>query len=302
MNMYSVYRFTFPNGKLYFGITSAKKVGYRWGNNGSGYSRSLVGKAIQKYGWDNIQKDILYSDISEDDAKQIEISLIAEHKTTDTQFGYNVTSGGEALSGYTITEEHRNKLKEYASHRTQEHINKIIKANTGRKFTEEHRRNISIHRKGIKHTEEAKAKIGYASRHRSPEAKENHRKSLIGHTVSEETRRKLSNAQKGVPKPEWLKERFKEGQRRAAQNPEILEKRNRGRSKPIVCTNNNHLYKTMDSASKGEGISSERINHSVKTGQSVKGLCFIQFPRGTSIESILSEHTEYVLIETSTIE
>lgn len=297
MNTYSVYRFTFPNGKLYFGITSAKNILHRWGRNGTGYSKMLVGKAIQKYGWDNVQKDVLYSDIDEKEAKQIEIALIAKYRTTDTEFGYNVTSGGESLSGYTITEEHRNKLKEYALHRPQEHIDKIIKANTGKKFTEEHRRNISIHRKGIKHTEEAKEKIGYASRHRSPQAKENHRKSLIGHPVSEETKKKLSDAQKGVAKPEWLKERFREGQRRAAQNPEIIEKRARGRSKPIVCTNNNHLYKTMDSASKGESISSERVNHSVKTGQPVKGLCFIQFPRGTSIESILSEHPEYILIE-----
>lgn len=297
MNTYSVYRFTFPNGKLYFGITSAKNILHRWGRDGIGYSHMLVGRAIQKYGWDNIQKDVLYSEITEEEAKQIEIDLIAKYRTTDIEFGYNVTSGGESLSGYVITDEHRNKLKEYAKHRSPDHIAKLSQANTGKKFTEEHRHNISIHRKGIKHSEEAKAKIGYASRHRSPEAKENHRRSLIGHQVSEETRQKLSDAQKGVPKPEWLKERFKEGQRRAAQNPEILEKRNRGRSKPIVCTNNNHLYKTMDNASKGEGISSERVNHSVKTGQPVKGLCFIQFPRGTSIESILSEHSEYILIE-----
>ena len=57
---YSVYKHTFPNGKVYIGITSQKPED-RW-SKGKGYQRQpLIYNAINKYGWDNIvHKIFLY--------------------------------------------------------------------------------------------------------------------------------------------------------------------------------------------------------------------------------------------------
>lgn len=288
---YTVYRFTFPNGKLYFGITSAAKPEHRWGR-GKNYNH-LVRNAIDKYGWENITKDVVADNLIQEQAESMEVQLIKEHNTTDPTFGYNIAEGGKSCSGWRVSEETREKLRTYATNRPATHCGRISKALKGRQFTEEHRRNISIHRTGIKHTEEAKEKIRYASSHRTPEAIENHRKGLLGHSVSESTRKKISEAHKGVPKPEWLKEKWRE----AALNrtPEATEKLARSRSKPILCVNTNKLYRTMLCAKEGEGVSEERISYSCKNNVPVKGLQFYQFPIGTLVEDIVKEHPEYII-------
>ena len=64
---YKIYKHVFPNGKVYIGITS-QSLNSRW-NSGKGYGNSLVGKAIKKYGWDNIKHYVLKGDFTEDEAK-----------------------------------------------------------------------------------------------------------------------------------------------------------------------------------------------------------------------------------------
>ena len=58
---YNVYKHTFPNGKVYIGITRQKPK-YRWAN-GNGYLRlkpngeykqPLMARAVIKYGWENV--------------------------------------------------------------------------------------------------------------------------------------------------------------------------------------------------------------------------------------------------------
>ena len=69
-----VYKHTFPNGKVYIGITSKKKPNQRW-ESGIGYSKNqiVMYNAIQKYGWDNIKHEILFENLSKDDACKKEI-------------------------------------------------------------------------------------------------------------------------------------------------------------------------------------------------------------------------------------
>ena len=91
---YCVYKHTFPNNKVYIGITSLNPL-RRW-NNGNGYCRQqFVFNAILKYGWDNIKHEILYSGLTKEDACQKEIELIARYKSNNLDFGYNVSLGGE---------------------------------------------------------------------------------------------------------------------------------------------------------------------------------------------------------------
>lgn len=54
---YSIYKHTFPNGKVYIGVTSLAPE-RRWGNNGHNYlhktddryNQPLIANAINKYG------------------------------------------------------------------------------------------------------------------------------------------------------------------------------------------------------------------------------------------------------------
>ena len=52
--------------------------------------------AIEKYGWNNIQHNILYTNLNQDDAKNIERHYIAKYNTNDLAYGYNRTIGGDA--------------------------------------------------------------------------------------------------------------------------------------------------------------------------------------------------------------
>ena len=59
----------FPNGKVYIGITK-QTVEERW-RNGEGYKTQLVHRAIEKYGWGNIEHIVLASCLSKKDAEQL---------------------------------------------------------------------------------------------------------------------------------------------------------------------------------------------------------------------------------------
>ena len=84
------------NNKKYIGITSEKDPNKRW-KNGLGYKRQIFYKAIQKYGWDNFQHKILFTNLTEQQAKQKEIELIALYNTNNSLYGYNQTKGSDAV-------------------------------------------------------------------------------------------------------------------------------------------------------------------------------------------------------------
>lgn len=67
--IYSVYMHIFPNGKRYVGITS-QQISRRW-REGKGYkSQEMFTRAINKYGWDNIQHIILYDKLTKEQAEE----------------------------------------------------------------------------------------------------------------------------------------------------------------------------------------------------------------------------------------
>lgn len=82
--------------KYYVGITS-HTVKERW-QNGKGYAKGYFHKAIQKYGWENIQHEIIAEHLTEKEAKEFEIALIATLKSTKDNYGYNLTKGGDATN------------------------------------------------------------------------------------------------------------------------------------------------------------------------------------------------------------
>ena len=82
------------NGKRYYGITSQLPQ-ERW-KRGSQYKQQpKFYNAIQKYGWDNFEHVVLYSGLPKKDASDKEMELIAEFRTVENDYGYNVSIGGE---------------------------------------------------------------------------------------------------------------------------------------------------------------------------------------------------------------
>jgi predicted GIY-YIG superfamily endonuclease len=57
-NNYKVYMHTFPDNKVYIGITR-QSLSQRWGKDGYGYQKQPVYNAIKKYGWDNIKHELV---------------------------------------------------------------------------------------------------------------------------------------------------------------------------------------------------------------------------------------------------
>ena len=107
--MYKVYVHITPNGKRYFGITRTR-LSARW-QNGKGYKcNPYFNRAILKYGWENIEHKVLFENLTKEEAEQKEKELIAEYKTTNSKFGYNIDNGGNSRG--THSEATRQKLRE----------------------------------------------------------------------------------------------------------------------------------------------------------------------------------------------
>lgn len=90
---YKVYKHTFPNGKVYIGITKMKPYN-RWKRGQCYKPQPLIYRAICKYGWDNIKHEILFDGLTKEEAEQKEIELIALYKSNNHKYGYNISLGG----------------------------------------------------------------------------------------------------------------------------------------------------------------------------------------------------------------
>lgn len=149
MDNYSVYRHINKiNGKQYIGITK-QNPNDRWGQNGRNYKNKCpyFWNAIVKYGWENFEHEVIFTDLSKDEACDMEIRLIRENKTQDKKYGYNILSGGTAP---TLPEEVRHKMsksmignKNGLGHPcSDEKRKKIGDALRGRKFSEERKQKL----------------------------------------------------------------------------------------------------------------------------------------------------------------
>lgn len=91
------------NGKGYIGKAIFPPQS-RWGIGGKKYAdQPAFGAAINKYGWDNFEHTILLTDLTAEEAIEAEVRLIAEYNTfcgVRSGNGYNMTRGGEGMSGW----------------------------------------------------------------------------------------------------------------------------------------------------------------------------------------------------------
>lgn len=90
-NKWCVYKHTSPSGGIYIGITKQNPI-VRW-NNGFGYKRNPhFYNAIQKYGWNNFQHEIIFSNLTQEEAENYEKIFIAKYKNGGKC--YNILDGG----------------------------------------------------------------------------------------------------------------------------------------------------------------------------------------------------------------
>ena len=162
---YIVYMHTSPNNKKYIGITS-QHPNRRWRRNGDGYKDNpYFWRAIQKYGWDNFKHDVLFSDLMKEEAERKEVELIAYYHSNNSDFGYNMSIGGESGSkGYKYTDEQKKHMSEvhkgekngmYGKRHTKESIEKVRIAHLRENLSEDTIRKMSIAKKGKKRSDES---------------------------------------------------------------------------------------------------------------------------------------------------
>lgn len=122
--------------KYYVGVTS-NSVDKRWGKDGSAYKSQRFMNAINKYGWNNIQHEIFASNLTKDEACNMEKTLITLLKS-NRGYGYNYTNGGDGTSGYIPSEEVRKRIGlAHKGHIVKPETIEYIRAkNKGRSMTE----------------------------------------------------------------------------------------------------------------------------------------------------------------------
>jgi len=137
MEEYVVYKHTNKeNGKIYIGITKQKPE-KRW-RNGHGYCAQRFKRAIEKYGWDGFEHEIVCENLTREEANTMERLLIKSYRSTEPSFGYNQALGGEGGGMYN-------------HHHTPEAREKIRIARKINGFTEEHKKHISEAKSGVNH-------------------------------------------------------------------------------------------------------------------------------------------------------
>ena len=222
-NNYKVYMHIFPNSKLYIGVTSYTAQ-HRWGKNGYNYkNQKLVWRAIQKYGWENIEHIILFDNLSKKQAYQMEIDYIKYFNTTDSQNGYNCSGGGEYSTrgcSWKLSYEIRQKM-------SKAHLG-INKGKDNPMY-------------GKHLSESTKKKLSIAGKARHP---------------SEETKRKLSESHMGSKNPNFgihiSKKRKNEiSLRMSGENSPVR--------KEVICLNICKIFDTVTSAAKYFDIDKSHI-------------------------------------------
>lgn len=113
--IYTVYMHISPSNKRYIGITKQKPE-RRW-DSGHGYRTSPhFWRAIKKYGWNNFKHIILFEHLTKEEAIKKEIELIEKYNLTDGKYGYNITKGGDGITGAKLSYETRLKMSKNHHH------------------------------------------------------------------------------------------------------------------------------------------------------------------------------------------
>lgn len=175
--IYTIYMHIFPDDKVYIGMTR-QKMARRWRSDGSGYvGQPQVWDAIEKFGWENVQHEIIATCLTRYEAEHMERNLVELYKANDVDHGYNIDYGGQGVG--RVAQRTKDKLSEINTGRipTDEQRLHMSIAQTGRHHPDEVKRKISESNKGKKMSDEAKRKLSETGK-RNPACRENLKKAV----------------------------------------------------------------------------------------------------------------------------
>ena len=168
MKKFYVYIHTCPNGKKYVGLTTTEPK-KRWASGWGYKNNSHFTRAIQKYGWNNIEHQVFEVDTKEE-MFFLEKYFIAYYQTNKNEFGYNKSSGGEnGGMGCHRSIETRHKLSE--SHKGM-HNSISTEFKKGNHPKTEFKKGQKAWNKGIPCSEEKRRKISESLKRRNAIKKE----------------------------------------------------------------------------------------------------------------------------------
>lgn len=230
---YSVYIHTFPNKKVYIGITC--QIPYKRWAKGKGYKcNEYLTNAIEKYGWDNVTHKILYENLSKKDAEEKEIELIKLYDSTNRNFGYNIQEGGSCS---TLNENSKLKISEHSKKMwlNQEYKDKQSKSHQGQKPWN----------KGVIMPEEFKQKCRENTYKRLKKASWN-----LGKKRTKDQIEKISIRHKGKKLSDEHRRALHEGSKKAGKN----------RQRKILCVETGVIYDSIKDASDATKIHRSNIS------------------------------------------
>jgi group I intron endonuclease len=236
--MYTVYKHTTPSGKVYIGTTS-KKPEYRW-NDGKGYmSNKRFCDAILKYGWENIEHEVISTGLDKGQAYAMGVELIAKYDATNPAKGYNISIGGECGA--------------LGMHHSPATRQKISEAKKGHTVSSETRLKMSESHKG--------AKSPWYGKHLSPE-----------------TRRKISEANKGADSPNFGKHLSPETRRKMSEahkgkkvSEHVILAMTEATGKKVLCVEAGEAYRSLSEAGKAAGVSLGAISNALRGKSKTSG-------------------------------
>lgn len=107
-----MYRHITPSGKSYVGVTT-KSIKERI--QGGYEHNKFMKSAIEKYGWESIETEIISDHATPEEASLLETYYIEALETKDHKKGYNIEDGGIKRRSYS--DETRRKISEAAKKR-----------------------------------------------------------------------------------------------------------------------------------------------------------------------------------------
>lgn len=186
--------------------------------NGRGYKHSShFYNAIQKYGWDNFDHEIIAEGLSKEEAQQMEMDYIKKFNTQDNNFGYNISRGGEW-----------HEYSEEAKQRVSEKFKGSGNPNYGHRLSDEERIELSSWRKGERAP-------GY------------------GKEISDEKRAKISASHTGEIRTPEMRSRISETLKQRYKENEPLVGFGR-QPKKILCVEVGKVFDSIAEAARCTGI------------------------------------------------
>lgn len=228
------------NNKVYVGQTSNKPQ-YRW-NKGEGYKTStLFYNAIQKYGWDNFQHIVLYTDLSLEEANSLEQYLIKRLKSDDRDFGYNILDGG---TNYHHTEEQKQKQSAFMKKQWENQEYRQSQSERMKKKWEdqEYRQNII-------------EKISGTNSHFYGSNKSGQNNPMYGRHHTQESKKKMSQSQKKY----------------AQTHPDAKKGKNNPAARAVQCIQTGEIFDTCKQAAEWSHISTSSMNRNLHGQQKFAG-------------------------------